>query len=57
VIHANGLHSFATKDEPMRVIAYHPDSDFGPTHEDHPMINRTMVDGSPASLLAEIHTR
>jgi hypothetical protein len=25
------------------VIAYHPDSDFGPTHENHPMVNRTIV--------------
>ena len=23
------------------VLAYHPDSDCGPTHEDHPMLNRT----------------
>jgi Cupin domain len=57
VIHANGPHSFTTQDEPMRVIAYHPDSDFGPTHEDHPMINRTIVNGRSATLLSEIHTR
>ncbi len=42
VIHAGGVHSFTTDREPMRVIAYHPDSDFGPTHEDHPMINRAI---------------
>jgi hypothetical protein len=23
------------------VLAFHPDSDFGPTDEDHPMLNRT----------------
>jgi hypothetical protein len=28
------------------VLAFHPDSDVGPIHEDHPMINRTFpVDG------------
>jgi mannose-6-phosphate isomerase-like protein (cupin superfamily) len=57
IIHAGQLHSFATQDSAMRVIAYHPDSDFGATHEDHPMINRTIVDGTSASLLAEIRTR
>jgi len=43
VIRAGALHSFHTDDEPLVVLAYHPDSDFGPTHEDHPMINRTIV--------------
>jgi quercetin dioxygenase-like cupin family protein len=57
VIHAEGLHSFATRDEPMRVIAYHPDSDFGPTHENHPMLNRTIVNGTSASALPQIRTR
>jgi len=27
----------------LRVIAFHPDSDFGPTDEVHPMINRTII--------------
>jgi quercetin dioxygenase-like cupin family protein len=57
VIHAEGLHSFTTHDQPMRVIAYHPDSDFGPTDENHPMINRTIVDGVSASALDEIRTK
>jgi quercetin dioxygenase-like cupin family protein len=43
VIRARGLHSFNTDDSDLLVLAYHPDSDFGPTHEQHPMINRTMV--------------
>ncbi|MEE9355992.1 MAG: hypothetical protein V3U75_10430 [Methylococcaceae bacterium] len=38
-------HSFLTEDNEMDVIAYHPDSDWGPTHEDHPMVNRTWVSG------------
>lgn len=56
VIHAHKAHSFATQDEAMRVIAYHPDSDFGATHEDHPMINRTIVNGVSAALIDEIRT-
>lgn len=35
-------HSFHTeKGQTLSVVAFHPDSDFGPTHEDHPMLNRT----------------
>lgn len=56
MIPAHALHSFATQDQPMRVIAYHPDSDFGATHENHPMINRTIVNGVSASLLDDIRT-
>jgi quercetin dioxygenase-like cupin family protein len=37
------LHSFHTGNESLDVIAWHPDSDFGPTDENHPMINRTII--------------
>lgn len=47
VIAAGALHSFHTAREPLVVIAYHPDSDFGPTHECHPMLNRTILPGAP----------
>lgn len=57
IINADGPHSFKTTSEEMIVIAYHPDSDFGPTHETHPMINRTIVKGIPASQLEAIQTR
>jgi hypothetical protein len=43
IIQAGGLHSFHTADESLDVIAWHPDSDFGPTDENHPMINRTVI--------------
>jgi hypothetical protein len=57
-IHPEGKHKFRTgPDSPMRVLAYHPDSDFGPTDQDHPMINRTMVDGISARELTAIHTQ
>lgn len=37
------LHSFFTCDVALDVIAWHPDSDFGPCDDDHPMINRTQI--------------
>ena len=40
----------------MDVIAYHPDSDTGPTHDDQPMIKRTIVDGVSAADIDEIRT-
>jgi hypothetical protein len=43
VIAADARHSFHTDRDPLLVIAYHPDSDFGPTHECHPMVNRTII--------------
>jgi quercetin dioxygenase-like cupin family protein len=50
------LHSFFTREEPLDVLAWHPDSDFGPTHDHHPMVNRTFVDGVPAAGIDEIRT-
>ena len=46
---ADEIHSFHTTETPLRIVVYHPDSDFGPTHEAHPMINRTLLDGMPLS--------
>ena len=58
IIHEGGLHSFRTpKESGMVVIAYHPDSDYGPEDENHPMINRTMVDGKSASGIDAIRTK
>lgn len=43
-------HAFATNDDPvssdsaLTVIAFHPDSDFGATDDNHPMLNRTYVE-------------
>jgi hypothetical protein len=59
-IHTDGLHKFQTPyDRAMRVVAFHPDSDFGPTDEDHPMLNRTIVEGVSAAdaSLAGIRTQ
>jgi hypothetical protein len=40
----------------MDIVAFHPDSDFGPMHDDHPMINRTIIDGISASKLKQVQT-
>ncbi len=42
VIDPDRRHGFDTAEEALDVVVYHPDSDTGPTHEDHPMINRTL---------------
>jgi quercetin dioxygenase-like cupin family protein len=36
-------HAFHTATEALDVIAWHPDSDVGPTDDDHPMRNRTLL--------------
>lgn len=46
MIPAEQLHSFHTKASSLDVVVYHPDSDTGPTHEDHPMLNRTLIRSS-----------
>lgn len=54
------LHSFRT-DEPdpfntgnlvaetMDIVAYHPDSDWGPQDTNHPMLNRTYIGVTPGA--------
>jgi mannose-6-phosphate isomerase-like protein (cupin superfamily) len=46
---ADFVHSFHTREESLLIVAWHPDSEFGPTHEEHPMLNRTLIDGQTAS--------
>jgi hypothetical protein len=46
MIPADLLHSFCTATSSLDVVVYHPDSDTGPTHEDHPMLNRTLIRSS-----------
>ena len=36
-------HAFRTEGSSMDVVAFHPDSDWGPTDAAHPMLNRTYV--------------
>jgi hypothetical protein len=44
------IHSFATPVAAMDVVAFHPDSDWGPLDGNHPMVNRTLIQhGKPGS--------
>lgn len=56
IIPENGQHCFFTAESTMDIIAYHPDSDTGPDDDNHPMINRTIVNGMSASKLTDIRT-
>jgi mannose-6-phosphate isomerase-like protein (cupin superfamily) len=57
VVRENQVHAFRTFDSEMVVVAYHPDSDFGPQDENHPMLNRTIVQGISAAKIEAIKTR
>jgi quercetin dioxygenase-like cupin family protein len=58
IIRTDQVHKFRTnKDQELIVIAYHPDSDFGPEDEFHPMLNRTIVNGISANKLKDIQTK
>jgi len=54
VIPADGPHRYCTDDESMDLISYHPDSDTGPEHQNHPVLNRTIVKGVSAAQLPNI---
>lgn len=45
VLEPDEIHSFHTVDKHLRIIVFHPDSDFGPTNDSHPMLNRSYVEG------------
>lgn len=49
VVLEEGIHSFNTERSFLNIVSFHPDSDFGPADEDHPMINRTIIDGKSAN--------
>jgi hypothetical protein len=58
VVREEQLHAFRTFDDSeMVVVAYHPDSDFGPQDDNHPMLNRTIVSGTSAAAINEIKTK
>ena len=50
-------HAFETDRDEMQLTVFHPDSDFGPTHEEHPMLNRTIVGGRSAKEIDAIRTK
>lgn len=55
IIQAGQVHRFITTSDKLDVVAYHPDSDWGPTDEEHPMVNRTWVDGRKVDNTTEAH--
>jgi quercetin dioxygenase-like cupin family protein len=56
IIPPGAKHSFQSDKEDLRIVIYHPDSDSGPTHSDHTMLNRTFIQGVSARYLTELHT-
>jgi quercetin dioxygenase-like cupin family protein len=39
------VHRFETSEDELLLVAWHPDSDSGPSDDDHPMLNRTLLPG------------
>lgn len=56
-LETGGQHAFYTDDSELLVTAWHPDTDTGPNHHDHPMLNKTIVDGVSARHIDEIRTK
>jgi mannose-6-phosphate isomerase-like protein (cupin superfamily) len=56
-IPAEEKHKFRTTSENLILVVFHPDSDVGFTHQNHPMLNRTIVSGLSASQLPIIQTK
>lgn len=57
LIPANSLHKFRTTENNLTVVCFHPDSDTGFTHLNHPMLKRTIVSGTSAANLPDIQTK
>lgn len=58
ILYPDAVHAFSTEGTAgMNLTVFHPDSDFGPTHDEHPMLNRTIVDGVPAKSIDRIRTK
>lgn len=58
ILYPDAIHAFSTEGtEGMSLFVFHPDTDTGPSHEDHPMLNRTIVDGVSAKELDDIRTK
>lgn len=50
-------HKFYTHTQPLHLIVFHPDSDIGFTHRNHPMLRRTLVNNVSAADLPHIQTQ
>ena len=52
----NQEHKFCTYAQSLHLIVFHPDSDIGFTHRNHPMLRRTLVNNVSAVNLPHIQT-
>lgn len=52
----NQKHKFRTYAQPLHLVVFHPDSDIGFTHRNHPMLRRTLVNNVSAMDLPNIQT-
>jgi quercetin dioxygenase-like cupin family protein len=58
ILYPDAPHAFSTVGtDGMTLTVFHPDTDTGPWHDDHPMLNRTIVDGVSAAGLDDIRTK
>lgn len=58
ILFPDAIHAFSTEGtNGMALSVFHPDTDTGPSHEDHPMLNRTIVDGVSAKDMDDIRTK
>jgi AraC-like ligand binding domain len=57
LIPADSLHKFRTLESPLTIVVLHPDSEIGFTHQNNPMLNRTIVEGVSAAELPQIQTK
>jgi hypothetical protein len=57
ILAPDAIHAFLTNSSAMDLTVFHPDTDFGPTHENHPMLNRTIVEGKSAKNIDAIRTK
>ena len=58
ILYPDAEHAFSTLNtDGMTLTVYHPDTDTGPWHDDHPMLNRTIVEGVSASKIDRIRTK
>lgn len=55
-IQPHSLHKFRTGKSGIFFVVFHPDSDIGFSHQNNPMLNRTIVTGVSAANIPEIQT-
>lgn len=54
IIQDNVLHQFLTTYSELGIFVFHPDSDFGPSNAEHPMINKSFIGRTSVTELRKI---